>query len=47
MNIAFFIQILAINERLDEINKEKIIDFIVGLQQENESNSGDCWGIYK
>ena len=29
---------------LDEINKEKIIDFICNLQQEDGSFAGDDWG---
>lgn len=29
---------------LDEINKEKLIEFIVNLQQQDGSFSGDKWG---
>lgn len=37
-------KILIIYDALNEINKEKLIEFIAGLQQEDGSFSGDKWG---
>jgi len=38
------LKIVIIYDILDEINKEKLIEFIVSLQQKDGSFSGDKWG---
>lgn len=30
---------------MDQINREKLIEFITGLQREDGSFAGDSWGI--
>lgn len=38
------LQILVLYDRLDVINRDKVIGFIAGLQQEDGSFAGDKWG---
>lgn len=38
-------QIILIYDVMEEINKEKLIEFICGLQQEDGSFTGDSWGL--
>lgn len=42
--LIFGLKIVVIYDFLDEINKEKLIEFIVNLQQQDGSFSGDKWG---
>ena len=38
------VQIIQTYDIMDEINKEKLVEFICGLQQEDGSFTGDSWG---
>jgi len=38
------IQILALFDSIDAINKDKVVEFISSLQQEDGSFAGDKWG---
>ena len=43
-NTLYGILILAMFDSVDEINKEKLVEFVVGLQNEDGSFSGDYAG---